>query len=62
MLKEFCLKCIGWKKKPEEYKGPMGKLIADATGQTVIATVGQAVSRTSGAVYNEITGYAIDEH
>ena len=60
-LKEFCLKCIGWEGEPNDYKGPMGKLIADATGQLVIATVGQSVSRSSGAIYNEITGYAKNE-
>lgn len=60
-LKEFCLKCIGYDGDPNDYKGPMGKLIADAVGQTIIATVVQQVSRNTGAVYNEITGYAKDE-
>jgi len=60
-LKEFCLKCIGYDGDPNDYKGPMGKLIADATGQRVICTVGQSVSRTSGAIFNEITGYAKSE-
>jgi len=60
-LKEFCLKCIGYTGKPEEYKGPMGKLIADATGQQVIVTTTQSVARTTGTVYSEISGYAINE-
>jgi hypothetical protein len=61
-LKEFCLKAIRHdEEKDGLYESTMGKLIADAMKQTILAEVVQSVSRTSGDVFNEITGYAMDE-
>jgi len=61
-LKEFCLKAIKHDEDKEgTYEGTMGKLVADAMKEQVIVTLAQSVSRSSGDVFNEITGYAMDE-
>jgi hypothetical protein len=50
--KDFCVLCGA------EPAGPMGKLIADACGNTVLAVLVQTVDGEN--VYNEIQSFAVD--
>ena len=52
-LKEFCVACGTAK------NGPMGKLVADAVGQSVLVSVTQTVGQDGQSVYNNLGGYAM---
>ncbi len=51
-LKDFCVKAGA------QPTGPMGKLVSDAIGQQVLASVSQTVGSDGESVYNNIDGFA----
>lgn len=53
-LREFCEKAGA---KPD---GMMAKMVADATGSTIVLSVNHRVASDGETVYAEISGYAID--